>query len=101
MQESRIDDDWNIDGPRDLSDSGTGFTQFTLLEEKPPDGYMWSGGRLTKREARSRPDHLWPHLCSGMARNANLREKHRWAIENQSSIMQENYEESISMTLRT
>ena len=22
----------------------TGFTQFTLLEEKPPDGYMWSGG---------------------------------------------------------
>ena len=37
MQESRIDDYWNIDGPRDLSDSWTGFTQFTLLEEKPPD----------------------------------------------------------------
>ena len=47
MQESRIDDYWNIDGSRDLSDSWTGFTQFTLLEEKPPDGYMWSGGRLT------------------------------------------------------
>ena len=43
MQESRIDDYWNIDGSRDLSDSWTGFTQFTLLEEKPPDGYMWSG----------------------------------------------------------
>ena len=42
MQESRIDDNWNIDGSRDLSDSWTGFTQFTLLEEKPPDGYMWS-----------------------------------------------------------
>ena len=40
MQESPIDDYWNIDGPRDLSDSWTGFTQFTLLEEKPPDGYM-------------------------------------------------------------
>ena len=38
MQERRIDDLWNIDGPRDLSDSWTGFTQFTLLEEKPPDG---------------------------------------------------------------
>ena len=36
MQERRIDDYWNIDGPRDLSDSWTGFTQFTLLEEKPP-----------------------------------------------------------------
>ena len=37
MQESRIDDYWNIDGSRDLSDPWTGFTQFTLLEEKPPD----------------------------------------------------------------
>ena len=27
-----IDDYWNIDGSRDLSDSWTGFTQFTLLE---------------------------------------------------------------------
>ena len=40
MQESRIDDCWNIDGSRDLSDSWTGFTQFTL--QTPPDGYMWS-----------------------------------------------------------
>ena len=43
-QEKRIDDYWKIDGSRDLSDPWTGFTQFTLLEEKPPDGYMWSGG---------------------------------------------------------
>ena len=42
-QEKRIDDYWNIDGSRDLSDPWTGFTQFTLLEEKAPDGYMWSG----------------------------------------------------------
>ena len=42
-QEKCIDDCWNIDGFRDLSDPWTGFTQFTLLEEKPPDGYMWSG----------------------------------------------------------
>ena len=37
MQESRIDDYWNIDGSRDLSGSWTGFTQFTLLNEKPPE----------------------------------------------------------------
>ena len=42
-QEKRIDDCWNIDGSRDLSDPWTGLTQFTLLEEKAPDGYMWSG----------------------------------------------------------
>ena len=31
MQERRIDDYWNIDGSRDLSDPWTGFTQFILL----------------------------------------------------------------------
>ena len=44
-QEKRIDDYWNIDGSRNLSDPWTGFTQFTLLEEKPPDVYTWSGVR--------------------------------------------------------
>ena len=62
MQEHRIDDCWNIDGSRDLSDSWTGVTQFILLEEKPLDGDMWSGERLTKRQVTSRPDHLWPEL---------------------------------------
>ena len=81
MQESRIDDYWNIDGSRDLSDSWTGFTQFTLLSEKPPDGHMWSGGRLTKRQSTSRPDHLWPELWRGMSKNGELKEKQNWAIE--------------------
>ena len=38
-------------GLRDLSDSWTGFTQFTLLEEKPPDGYMWSVGEIDEKTA--------------------------------------------------
>ena len=41
MQESRIDDSGNIDGSRDLSGSWTSFTELILLEEKPPEGYMW------------------------------------------------------------
>ena len=81
MQESRIDDYWNIDGSRDLSDSWTGFTQFTLLEEKHPVGYMWSGERLTKRQATSRPDHLWPELSIKLGRNAKMKEKHKWSDE--------------------
>ena len=44
-QEKRIDNYWHIDGSRALSDPWTGFTQFTLLEEKPPDGFLWSGVR--------------------------------------------------------
>ena len=49
-QERRIDDYWNIDGSRDLSGSWTGFTQFIQLDEKRPDGFLWSGGRLTRRQ---------------------------------------------------
>ena len=54
-QEKRIDDYWNIDGSRDLSDPWTGFTRFILLEEKPPDGYMWFGVRLTSDSLRGLP----------------------------------------------
>ena len=80
-QEKRIEDYWNIDGSRDLSDSWTGFTQFTLLDEKPPDGYTWSGGRLTRKQVTSRPDHLWPELWKSMGKNAKLKEKQKWAEE--------------------
>ena len=59
MQESRIADCWNID----------------------PDGYMWSGERLTKRQLTSRPDHLRPELWIKLGRNAKLKEKHRWSNE--------------------
>ena len=43
MLERRIDDFCNIDESRGLSDSWTGFAQFTVLEEKLPDGFLWSG----------------------------------------------------------
>ena len=81
MQEKRIDDYWNIDGSRDLSDPWTGITQFTLLEEKPPDGYMWSGWTLTRKQLTSRTDHLWPELWKSMGKNAKLKEKQKWSEE--------------------
>ena len=40
----RIDDYWNIDGSRDLSDPWTGFIQFTLLEEKLQKDICGPGG---------------------------------------------------------
>ena len=78
-QEKRIDDYWNIDGSRDLSDPWTGFTQ--LLEEKAPDGYTWSGVRLTRKQQTSRPDHLWPELWKTMGKNAKVKEKQKWSHE--------------------
>ena len=43
-QEKRIDDYWNIDGFRNLSDPWTGFTQFTVLERKLPTEICGPGG---------------------------------------------------------
>ena len=80
-QEKRIDDYWNVDGSRDLSDPWTGFTQFTLLEEKPSDGYVWSGVRLTRQQLTSRKDHLWPKLWKSMVKHAKLKEKQKWSEE--------------------
>ena len=81
-QEKRIDDYWNIDGSRDLSEPWTDFTQFTRLEESVFDGYMWSGRRLTRKQLTSRPDHLWPELWKSMGKNAKLKEKQKWSEEN-------------------
>ena len=58
-----------------------GFTQFTLLEEKPPDGYMWSRGRLTRKQLTSRPDYLRPELWEKMGKNAKLKERQKWSHE--------------------
>ena len=80
-QEKRVDDYWNIHGPRDLSDPWTSFTQFPLLEEKPPDGYLWSRVTLTRKQLTSRPDHLWPELWEKMGKNAQLKEKQKWSHE--------------------
>ena len=81
MLERRIDDYWITGGSVDLSDSWTGFAQFTLLDEKPPDGNMWIGERLTRRQLTSRPDHVWPELWIKLGRNAKLKEKHKWSDE--------------------
>ena len=42
---------------------------------------MWSGERLTKRQATSRPDHLWPELWKSMGQHAKLKEKQKWSNE--------------------
>ena len=81
-QEKRIDDYWNIDGSRDLSDPWTGFTSFTLLEEKLPTDICGPGEDLRENSLlTSRPDHLWPELWKSMGKHAKLKEKQKWSNE--------------------
>ena len=39
MLEKQIEDYWNVDGEKELSDAWTGFTRFVPLKEKPTDGF--------------------------------------------------------------
>ena len=81
MQERRIDDYWYIDGSRDLSDPWTGFTQCTLLEEKPPNGYMWSQEENNEKTADIQARSFMPELWEKMGKNAKLKEKQKWLHE--------------------
>ena len=71
-QEKRIDDYWNIDGSRDLSDPWTGFTQFILLEEKPPEDMCGPGGKINEKTA-------YIQASSSMARALEINGKARQA----------------------
>ena len=71
-QEKRIDDYWNIDGSRDLSDPWTGFTQFTLLEEKSSRRRYVVRGEIDEKAA-------YIQARSSMARTLEINGKARQA----------------------
>ena len=64
-----------------MSGAWTGFTRFILLNERPPDGYTWTGGRFTRKHTTSRPDTVWPFMWKHMSDAAKKKAKQRWAIE--------------------
>ena len=55
------------------------FHTIHFIEGKPQDGYMWSGGRGTKRQATSRPDHLWPEIWRSLSRKSKVKGKQIFA----------------------
>ena len=85
--EKQIDDYWNVDGERELSDTWTGFTRFTLLNERPPDGYTWSGGDLQENK-QPLVQTMYGQTCGSvrlMQRSA--KQSKTGSSRNQSSIM--------------
>ena len=81
LLEKHIEDYWNVDGEKELSDRWTGFARFILLNERPPEGFSWSGVRLTRKQKTSRPDDVWPDMWDFMSDAAKKKAKQRWAIE--------------------
>ena len=81
MLQKDIDDYWNVDGDRELSDTWTGSTKIHCIGWKPPEGYTWSWERLTRKQTTSRPDTVWPEIWKDMSDASKRKEKQKWAIE--------------------
>ena len=80
LLDSRIDEYWNVDGDRELSWPWCGFTQSTILNEKPPNGYTWFWERLAKVQATSRDDFLWLEVLSNMSKRSHKKEERQREI---------------------
>ena len=81
LLEKHIEDHWNMEGERELSDAWTSFTGFVLLKERPPEGHTWSGVRLTRKHTTSRPDDVWPDMWKLVSDAAKKKAQQRWAFE--------------------
>ena len=89
LMEKHIEDYWNVDGEKSLSDAWTGFTRFVLLKERPPDGYTWFG-RLTRKQTTSRPDDVWRDMWKHMSDVAKKKQNKDGLSRNQGSTMPDN-----------
>ena len=82
---------------RELSDARTGITRFMLLNERPLDGYTWSGGDLRGNE---QPQDLimYGQRCGCICLMHQKRKQSKHGLpRNQSSKMQDNYVVSSSL----
>ena len=77
----RIDDHWNVDGSRDLSDSWTGFTQFTLSSEKLSQGFLLSGCETDTTASDIQARSFMARTLEWIGKKYELREKQKWSME--------------------
>ena len=74
LQDATIDNYWNVDGDKSLSEPWIDVTRFALLNKNPPEGYMWVLGRLTKKQVATRPRNTWPEEWSNLSQSPQRKE---------------------------
>ena len=101
VQEERVDDFWNVDSNRSLSDSWKGCTKFTLLQEKPPTGCMCPGGDWQK--FKRLPDQIMYGQKYGrkLVKPLRIEENKNGKTRRQNSTLLEDWEEFTSLILMT
>ena len=95
--EKHLDDYWNVDGERELSDASTGFTRFFLVHERPPDGYTWSGETDEETNDLQARQCLARYVESICLMQRKAKRSKSGPSRNQNSIMQDNYVVSSSL----
>ena len=82
MQEKRVDDCWNVDSNRSLSDAWKVFTKFTLfIDRKYSQRICVVRGEMTKVQTTTRPDHVRPEERTKIGKTVKNREKQEWKNE--------------------
>ena len=71
LQESKIDDQRNVEGEAQLCEPWNGFTRCAILNKTPPPGHnTWAEERLTNIQATFRHDDIWPKVWLNISKNA-------------------------------
>ena len=60
--EKCVDDLWNVDGNKALSEEWIGKTIFEILHFPPKKNHYWVAGRETKIQETTRPGNVWPEV---------------------------------------
>ena len=96
-----VEDCWNVDVEKEFSDAWTGSTRFVPLEERPPEGYTWSGRRLTRKQ-KSLVLTMYGQICGNLCPMQRKRKQNKDGLSrNQSSTMPDNWEEYSSLNQTT
>ena len=56
-------------------------TIYSIGRKNAQTDFCGPGGRLTRKQLTSRPDHLWPEIWKTMVKNAKLKENQKWSNE--------------------
>ena len=100
LEETIVDDVWNIDAKRHLSENWSGSVAFRILNESPLKCYSWEDGRWTKTQVTSKLETIWPEygrLCPHVLK----REQSSVAVMQCAAIMDGNCGSGAVLTTRT
>ena len=69
LQEATIDDNWNTDGDKSLSELWIGVTRLALLNKNQPEGYMWVPKQTDekKKKGHYKTRNMWSEEWSNIS----------------------------------